>query len=182
MNQIIVISGDLGSGKTSVAKLLSTRLAIDHISVGMMYRKVAKEMGMNSLEFNLHAETNHNIDRYFDSVLLSLIDDKDYIVESRTAWHQLKGSVKVYLKVDPDIGAERVRRDMNRQNDPIYESHEHAITRLRARKESENRRYLASYGIDVDDLKYYDVVIDTSNLTVEQIVHQLLSIAKESGK
>jgi cytidylate kinase len=180
VSYIVTISGDLASGKTSVATGLSAKLGFGHISVGKIYREIADGLGMNSLEFNLYAEWTPEIDKRVDSIVIGLVSDRrDYVVESRTAWHQLEGSLKVYLKVDPDVGAERVRGDMNRRNEPLYANHEDAKAQLRARKESENRRILAEYGVDCEDLLNYDVVIESTTLTIDQIVDQLVSIVNQ---
>jgi cytidylate kinase len=176
---IVTISGDSGSGKTSVARMLSSKLALDHVSVGQLHREIAQELGLNTLELNLHAESEPKIDERLELVLRSLLTDgRDYVIESRTAWSNFKGSLNVYLKVDSDVGAKRVMADINRDNEPIYISHEHAKAQLRVRKDSENRRYLAEYGIDCGDLRNYDVLIDTTVLAVDQIVDGLVPIIR----
>ena len=48
---LITISGLPGSGKTTVARLLSRQLGIPHVYAGDMYRKAAEERGMTLEEF-----------------------------------------------------------------------------------------------------------------------------------
>jgi len=176
MGHIITVSGDLGSGKTTVSRALSTNLGYKYVCSGNMHRKIAEEMGMNLLEFNLYAESNPSIDDRIDSALITLAnEDAGYVIESRVAWHLLKNSLKVYLVVDPDVGAMRVMSDTNRVNEP-YLNHADTKVQLCARKESENRRFLREYGIDCSDLRNYDVVIDSTALTSDQVVDQLSSI------
>jgi len=69
----------------------------------------------------------------------------------------------------------RVMSDTNRVNEP-YLNHADTKVQLCARKESENRRFLREYGIDCSDLRNYDVVIDSTALTSDQVVDQLSSI------
>jgi len=157
--------------------MLSAKLAFDHVSVGRLHRAIAQEFGLNTLELNLHAESNPKIDERLELALRGMLTHgRDYIIESRTAWSTFKGSLNIYLKVDPDVGAGRVRFDGHRQNEPTYTSHEDAKAQLRARRDSENKRYLAEYGIDCGDLRNYDIVIDTTILSVDRIVDGLALI------
>ncbi|MFZ0774214.1 MAG: cytidylate kinase family protein [Candidatus Sulfotelmatobacter sp.] len=178
MGHIVTISGDLGSGKTSVSRVLSTKLGYKYVCSGSMHRTIAEEMRMNLLEFNLYAESDPSIDDRIDSALITLANEgASYVIESRVAWHLLKNSLKVYLVVDPDVGAMRVMSDMNRLNEPLYLNHADTKAQLRARKESENRRFVREYGVDCSDLRNYDVVIDSTSSTSGQVVDQLWSIA-----
>lgn len=49
---IITMSGKAGSGKGTVAKILSEKLGYEHISIGNMKRELATAMGMTISEFN----------------------------------------------------------------------------------------------------------------------------------
>ena len=174
VGHMITISGDLGSGKTSVSRLLSTRLGYEYVCIGEIHRRIAQEMGMNLLEFNLFAESDPRIDERIDSSLAALIESHlSYVIESRVAWYFFKNSLKAYLLVDPAVGAARVMSDTLRRNEPLYANPAHAMTQLAARRQSENRRYLSLYGIDCSNLRNYDVVLDSTALTVEQTVEQL---------
>ena len=48
----ITISGKAGSGKSTVAKLLSEKLNLRHYSIGDLMRAIADEKGLNLLELN----------------------------------------------------------------------------------------------------------------------------------
>jgi len=174
MGHIISISGDLASGKTSTATGLCRKLGYKLISCGDMHRGAAHELGMTTLESNVYAETNPWIDNAVDSALMALIaDGSDCVIESRTAWHLLKSSFKIYLRVDPDVGAARAMSDTQRRNELRCSDQEHAKSQLLARKASENRRFLAEYGIDCSDLRNYDVVLDTTHLRPEHVIERL---------
>jgi predicted cytidylate kinase len=177
MSEIITISGDLGSGKTRVSQVLAARLGYKYISTGQIHRSIAEELLMNSLELNVHAESDPDIDKRVDSVLIRLASDgTNYVVDSRLAWHFVKNSLKVCLTVDPNLGAARVFADSGRREEPLYANQAGAKAQLMARKESENRRFLSTYGIDCADLHNYDVVIDTSYSDPEQVTAQLLVV------
>jgi predicted cytidylate kinase len=177
MSEIITISGDLGSGKSRVSQILAAKLGYNYVSTGRIHRSIAEELGMDSLALNVHAESDPEIDKRVDSVLISLASaGTNYVVDSRLAWHFIKSSLKVCLKVDPDLGAARVLADSSRSEEPQYSNQAGAKAQLLARKESEKRRFFSTYGIDCTDLRNYDVVIDTSLSAPEQVAAHLLAI------
>ncbi|MBO5847261.1 MAG: (d)CMP kinase, partial [Bacteroidales bacterium] len=53
----ISITGDLGSGKSSVAKILCQDLGFEYFSTGSLQRKLAAEKGMNTLDMNKFSES-----------------------------------------------------------------------------------------------------------------------------
>lgn len=180
MGRILTVSGDLGSGKTSVAKALAARLGYRYLSTGQLHRDMATEMGLNALELNIRAESDPEIDRRIDGMLLELADEaQDYVIDSRVAWHFVRGSLKIYLTADPDVAAERITEDKARVNEPSYLSVMDAKAQLLARAESENRRFFAKYGISRRNPDNYDVIVDTTLLSTEDVLNQLLVLISQ---
>ena len=69
---IITISGDLGSGKTSVSKILIEKLGYERFSVGDAWRKVAENEGVSILELNKRAEKDKSIDLKVDNEMIEV--------------------------------------------------------------------------------------------------------------
>lgn len=65
----ISITGDLGSGKSTVAKQLSKDLGFDYVSTGTIFREIAKEYGIDVLKLNKLALTDTSIDDRVDGKL-----------------------------------------------------------------------------------------------------------------
>ncbi|HMX41945.1 MAG TPA: cytidylate kinase family protein [Saprospiraceae bacterium] len=174
MNNKITLTGDLGSGKSAVSKLLCATTGYEYISTGRIQRNLAQEMGLDTLEMNRRADTDPSIDQRIDSIFVSLgTDPKGYIVDSRMAWFFLPGSFKVYLQADLRVAAERILRDPAR-NSEQYASVEEAMEKIGARKQSENARFLLKYGADSTRLHNFDLVIDTSRRSPEQVAALIL--------
>lgn len=177
----IAITGDLGSGKSSVAKLISQQTAYEYFSTGLLQRKLAAEKGMNTLELNYLSETTNEIDDYIDAFLKKIDSETEvkqaYVLDSRLAWHFVKSAFKVYLKVQPDLAAERVLADQNRSNEPQTADLEASKKSLLERQEVEARRFKKLYQIDYQKPDNYDLVIDTSNFTPEEVAAQILAVA-----
>jgi cytidylate kinase len=67
----------------------------------------------------------------------------------------------VKLVVDPRVAAERIMTDPKREKER-YPDLAATIAALAARKQSELARFRKYYGVDLNDLANYDLVIDTS--------------------
>ena len=84
----ITVNGDLGSGKSTVSVGLAERLELRRISVGDLYRQMARERGMSALEINLHAELDDAIDATVDNMQREIAESGEQVVmDSRLAWH-----------------------------------------------------------------------------------------------
>jgi len=166
---IITISGDLGSGKSTVSHLLADRLGFKRYSTGDIQRDLAKARGMSSLEFNRLAEGDPSIDRLIDKGTADLAAGNcKLIFDSRLAWHFVPVSFKVYLSVDPVVAANRIF-SADRGAVERYGTVQEAITKLRERRRSEAERFAVYYGIKVESLRNFDLVIDSSFHEPEQI-------------
>ena len=174
MAKIISITGDLGSGKSTVSHLLCERLNYDYIYTGKIQREIATKYNMTTLELNKYAETHPEIDQEIDSTFKSLNDSTHLIVDSRLAWFFIPNSFKVFLKTDLIVSVNRISNDNQRKNEE-YASQEEAINKIIARKESENKRYMELYGADCSDLSHFDMVIDTSFITPEEVADRIIA-------
>jgi len=180
----ITLTGDLGSGKSAVSSLLCEETGYQYLSTGRIQRQLAAEMGLDTLEMNRLADTDPTIDERIDGVFVSLNENPDgYVVDSRLAWFFIPGSFKVYLKVDTFVAAQRILNDPSR-NSEQYSSVEEAVSKIKARKASENARFLAKYGADCTDMDQFDLVVDTTERTPGEVAALILEArnAKMTGK
>lgn len=174
---IITITGDLGSGKSTVAKQLSKKNGFDYISTGMLYRKIADEYKVNALELNKISTQDTSIDDRIDGYIKSLNDTiANIVIDSRLAWHFIEKSLKIYFEVCPNIAAKRVFNDNSRVNEPNYKDVQAAYEALKERKIVENSRYLIRYGVDCDNIDNFDIVVNTSLNSIEDINSIILHI------
>jgi len=174
MAKIITITGDLGSGKSTVSNILQNRLYYDYIYTGKIQREIANRYQMTTLELNRYAETHPEIDEEIDATFKALNDSNELIVDSRLAWFFIQKSYKVYLKTSVAVAANRISNDRKRKNEK-YLSKEEAIRDIISRKESENKRYLELYGVDCSDLSNFDLMIDTTFITPEKVADIILA-------
>ena len=175
MTKIITITGDLGSGKSTVSKILIDRLNYGYVYTGKIQREIAAKYNMTTLELNQYAENNPKIDIEIDAVFKSLNDaNDDLIVDSRLAWHFIPKSFKVYLKTDVNIAAKRIFGDKLRKSEKKFNSVEEVIIEITQRKTSENKRFLELYNVDCSDMSNFDMVVDTTQLTPEEVAKRII--------
>ena len=164
----ISLAGDLGSGKSTVGKILSRKLGAEVYSTGTIQRQIATEMGMTTLQLNQYMETHPEIDGKIDDGLRALEhSEKNLIIDSRMAWHFVPSSFSVYMAADPFVSAERILK-AGRESEP-FSTVEEAVASISDRRKSEMFRYSRLYGVNIKDLENYDYVIDTSYIPPETV-------------
>lgn len=175
---IITIAGRPGSGKSSTAKTVASKLGYDHFSSGDLFRSLAKEFGTDVMQANTKAEKNKKIDDLVDGKLQEINNTQDnLVVDSRTAWHWMPASYKVFLNLDLETAAERILKALEERrevNEKIPEDPKKYAKVLQDRLDSENRRYKTLYDINPGDLDNYDLVVDTKANNLEEVVQIIL--------
>lgn len=166
---IITISGQAGSGKSTVAKILASKLGMKHYGMGEMRRKMAEEKGITLSELNKLGEKEAFTDEQVDEFQKELGKKEDnFVVDGRLSWYFIPNSVKIYLKAFLDERAKRVFFDERKIEK--FKRIEETKKALLEREKSDVRRYKKYYGVDISDINHYDLVTDTTKLRAEQIV------------
>lgn len=164
----ISITGDLGSGKSAVSRLLSEKLGFRIVSTGLIQRDIAAKYGMTTLELNEYTKTHPEIDDEIDNTVTQLQEKEESLIfDSRLAWHFAPKTFKIFLTVDPDEAAKRIFNDKRKSEN--YQSIHEAKEKILARRKSELVRFKGYYNIDYSDLKNYDCVVDTTNVKPEEV-------------
>jgi predicted cytidylate kinase len=168
----ITVSGPPGSGKTTVCRLLAERLHCDCLISGTVFREMAKKQGTSLSDFGRLAEKDPKYDRMVDEGMLEkAMSEKDIVVEGRLTGHLLSkrdpGAFKVFLDAEPRVRAERVGEREPGRPDKIMKE-------MLEREECEALRYRRHYGIDVKDKSIYDLVVDTTHRTPDQVADLII--------
>lgn len=137
-------------------------------------REMAQEQGVSILELSRAAEMSDSIDREIDARTIRLAEGGgDFVMDARLGWNFIPQSLKVFLDVRPEIAARRVYgagRGGENENVDLNET----LRAIETRTSSEVDRYLTYYGLDYLDPDHYDLVIDTSDLTVDSVVETIV--------
>ena len=84
----ITLTGDLGSGKSVVSRILCERTGFEYISTGRVQRQLAQELGIDTLEMNRRADTDPTIDERIDGIFVALGKDPN---TARGGWSGPEG-------------------------------------------------------------------------------------------
>jgi len=165
---IITIGGSVCSGKTTLAKKLAEKFKLKHISAGLIMREMAKKRGISLQEFSKYAESNPEIDLEIDKKQREFASG-NCVVDGRLSAHFLDSDLKVWLDAPLDIRAERLsERDKKPGGD--------AKKSIIEREDSERKRYMEIYGINLEDMSIYDIIINTAKFDIKTMT-ELVSIA-----
>ena len=178
---IITISGNAGAGKSTVGRLLAKKLKLHYYDLGFIRRQMAKEHNMTLAEFNKLGETKFFTDKEVDEHQRKLGIDKDnFVMVSRLGFHFIPNSVKVFLKIDENEASKRIFLDKKRRKEEEFQSQNEALIRLQTREKSDLFRYGKYYKLNPYEPAHYDLVIDTSKITPDQVVKKIIFYLKKS--
>lgn len=176
--QIITIAGRPGSGKSTTAKLVAAKLGFEHFSSGDLFRQLGAERGVDVLKANRAGEITKELDILVDGRLREIgAKESKKVIDSRTAWHWIPDSFKVFLDLDVDVAAHRILANMSEErkaSEHIDDDPAKYARLLRTRLDTETHRYKKLYNIDPYDLDNYDLIIDTSASDVAAVVERVV--------
>lgn len=169
----ILLSGLSGTGSTTAAQRIADDLGLRYVYGGRIFRSLAEERGISLEELAESLERDPETEREIDRRLVEAAMDDDVLVESRTVgWifpHDVP-ACRIWLTCALE---ERLRRVQAREHHP------RSADNLLRREASDNRRYRALYGIEPDDFSPFDLVIDTTNLSVDEVVYRIEAVIHE---
>jgi cytidylate kinase len=168
----IAVSGKSGCGNTTVSRLVAEKLKLRFIN--FTFRNLAEEKGLSLAEILELAAGDDSWDREVDSRQVAIArEDGGCVLGSRLAiWMLPEADLKVYLRARPETRTARIVKREGGSFESVA-----AFTAERDRQDRE--RYLRIYHIDNDKYGFADLVIDTDEITADQI-SQL--IVDEAGK
>ncbi len=176
---IITIAGRPGSGKSATSKLVAERLSYEHFSSGDLFRALGEKQGLDVLRMNRSAEQNVGIDHLVDEKLQQIgRDDDRKVIDSRTAWHWIPQSFKVFLDLDLLAAATRIianAEPARMESEKIPNDALVYASQLQERLDSESRRYMNLYKINPYTLDNYDLVVDTEANSLEQVTNMVIA-------
>ena len=168
---IITVGGQAASGKTTLAKVLAEKLSFKHLSAGVIMREMAKERNVSLIEFSKYAEEHPEVDREIDERQKKLARG-DCVVDGRLSRHFLNPELSIWLIAAAEVRTQRVLRRGERYR-TVGDARKDVITR----DESERKRYMRYYKIDLGDLSVYDLVINTGRFDIKQMTAIALAAA-----
>jgi len=170
MGLVVTIGGPHGTGKSTYAKMIAKQFGLRYVSAGQLFRDLAKEKGVTLEELSRQAAESPEIDRLLDERSAAQAAKGNAVVEGQLAAWMAKdrAQVRIYLKAPDEPRFARIaHRD--------HVDYETAQKQTLEREQIQRERYKRYYGIDIDDMSPYNLVIDTGNRTVESTAKELMT-------
>jgi len=137
---------------------------------------MALERGVSLLELWAEAENDGGV---IDAILderqkqFGLTED-NFIIDGRLPFYFIPHALKIFLTIDPEEAGRRILNDTSRSGVESHGSLEEAAENIKIRRTSENERYMKYYGIHIYDMNLYDIVIDTTWLSREEVAEKVI--------
>ncbi len=171
----VTISGPPGSGtSTLVAKIADSR-GWESMNGGDVFREEARSRGLSVEELSAEAKEDTDVDRHLDELLQKRMSSPESpeIVESRlSGWWAHKNDLeclRVWVSVSDK---ERARRIQKREGGELSD----CLRRSQQRQEDDMARYSSLYGIDLDDMSPYHLVIDADSKDESEVFNEVDAI------
>lgn len=183
---IITFGGTPGSGKGTVSKRIAKLLRYERFDIGELRRDTARNLGMTLEEYNRLGERDSSTDRWVDSLQTRLGKrKKNLIVDGRLSFHFIPRSLKIFLYTSPDVAAARVWKDVRsssvRNETRNVRSRADLERSIRRRIASDVRRYRRYYRVNPYKKTHYDLYLDTTKLTREQVFRRVRDFLVDKG-
>ena len=177
---LISITGKLGSGKSTVCSILKEKYGFTIYSTGAIQREYARKLGISTLELNKRMKENPGLDDEIDNAVreMSIIHKgEDMIFDSRMAWHFALDTFKIFLNIDPEEAAKRVFYNRTSAEES-YCDVDDACSKLVERSAVERKRFIEIYGVDYYDFNNFNLVVDTTSKTPDEVVSVIMEYYK----
>ncbi|MFO1532574.1 MAG: (d)CMP kinase [Thermoplasmatota archaeon] len=166
----ITVGGLPGTGTSTLCRLLKDRLGLPYHYAGALFREEAKRRGMSLAEFGALSQKDPSIDEALDDRQLFLLKRGNLVLEGRlSGWLAQRHKVtalKVWIVCDEPV---RIRRLVDRDGGTI----EAQADATWEREQSEADRYRRYYGVDLTNLSFYDLVLDSTHKLPEELADEV---------
>ncbi|MEM1930604.1 MAG: AAA family ATPase [Sulfolobales archaeon] len=170
---VVAVSGKPGSGKTTLAKNIARELNLRYVSMGQIFRDMATRRMMSLEELSRIAEEDPSIDYLIDSMAIEEAKKGCVVLDGHLTGWILKDIAHIKILTYAPLHV-RVERLAKRDGKTVEE----ALREIKVRENSEAKRYKKYYEIDVNDLDVFDVILNTSLLSEEEMVRVATEVIK----
>tara|TARA_B100001094_G_scaffold233712_1_gene228617 strand:- start:601 stop:1164 length:564 start_codon:yes stop_codon:yes gene_type:complete len=155
----VTISGPPGSGTSTLVSRIASSRGWSSLNGGDVFREEARTRGLTVEQLSSVAKEDLDVDRSLDSLIQQRMSSHDSpeIIESRlSGWWAHKNSLnclRVWVNVSEQERAKRIQKREGGDLDDCLRASQN-------RQRDDMERYSILYGINLDDMSPYNLVVD----------------------
>lgn len=169
----IVISGPIASGTTTAAKAVAEKLNLPYQSAGDFFRQYVID---HNIPLHDKAQIPDDIEKKIDEELTRKAQE-GAVIDSHYAGYfnrENENVLRVLLTCDEDV---RIKRALSRKH-----THTETPEEIKKREEGLDKKFRKLYANEnYLDLKFFNLVIDTTHLPIEETAKKIIQRFKEKG-
>jgi cytidylate kinase len=170
---VITVAGPHGSGRSTQARFIADTYDLRYVSAGMLFRERAEELGLSLEEMSQKATMDRKFDNYLDSRTKKESRMEGVVIDATlSGWMAENPDLRIHLSCPLE---ERVRRIAEREGRALEE----VERETRFREKNELRRFKELYGVDLEDLSVYDLVVNTGLFEADGVARILKNVINE---
>ena len=140
-------------------------------------RQIAKEKKLTLSKLSKLAEKDTSIDAALDKKNIELRDENNFVIDGRlTAYFNPYADLKIFLDCNDKVRAERILKEKRKEEKS--KNAKELIKKINQREQSERKRYKEIYSIDYYDKKLYDLIMDTTDLSISEVIEMVIESVK----
>ena len=177
MGLTITISGLASSGKTTGAKAIveylnnKYNLELKYYSTGAIFRELAEKEGIPIEEFAEKRDDRTDIMADQRTLELSIVGN--VVLDGRLTGYIAGDWAELRIFYNPPLEV-RAKRYAEREGT----DYKTALENVKRRDEADIRKYKILYGIDLNDLSIYHIIIDNSDWSAEDAKTKIVEIVE----
>jgi len=177
----ITVSGKIGSGKSTLAKKLAACLNLEYFSVGRQFRVLAEKEGLPIEEFIKKSPEDLHIK--IDNKMKEVAKTRNVVIDARLAgWMVPDADLKIFLTAPLKTRAHRIMKNRHKRIAEEKKDSETWVDESVRREKIEWEKYNKLYGIDLNDLNGYDLVLNTERIGAEDLLEIVELVIKKAVK
>ena len=182
VENFITLNGMPGTGKTTLALLLHEEEDYEIVSVHDLHISIAKKLRMDTEDFIELINSNSQMQKRYDKMVNRAIREKEIkftgkkvVFNTRASFSLIKNAVHILLLAEPDVATERLYSRYEKLN--LH--HNEIKDRILKISQKETHRFSRQINAEYLNPVHYDIVIDTTNLSIENVKNIALHKSKE---
>ena len=179
----ITLAGVPGSGKSVLRKQLGGRYSLEVKAVGDFMREIAGRHGYTDITKFLveyvthHPEVDHHVDEEQQRFGAS---HDNFVLDSHIGFHFVPDSLKIRLTCGLEESARRIL-NASRTTEAARDLTQ-AMQANEEREDTMRRNFLKLYQVDIHDNQHFDLVVDTTPLSMEQVQEKVCAFIDQQQK